>query len=70
MDVETCYVKVKPLDHILTPDELKKTTLLKIDVQGFEIEVLKGCNALINKISYIYVECSFLELYQGQALAY
>ena len=43
--------------------------LLKIDVQGFEMEVLKGCNSMLDYFSWVYVECSFIELYEGQALA-
>ena len=42
----------------------------KIDVQGFELEVLKGCEDILGKFAYAYIECSFTELYAGQALAY
>lgn len=44
-------------------------TLLKLDVQGFELEALKGAEKVLSRIKYVYVECSFEELYQGQALA-
>jgi hypothetical protein len=37
-------------------------------VQGFELEVLKGSEDLFEFIDYIYVECSFIELYEGQSL--
>jgi FkbM family methyltransferase len=39
--------------------------LLKIDVQGFELEVLKGCGAFLERIEHILVEVQFLPLYQG-----
>jgi hypothetical protein len=42
--------------------------LLKIDVQGFEMEVLRGAVEILSSFSSIYVECSFIELYSGQAL--
>ncbi|HEB94406.1 MAG TPA: FkbM family methyltransferase, partial [Gammaproteobacteria bacterium] len=42
---------------------------LKIDVQGFEMEVLRGCEELLRRFQYVYVECSFVELYAGQAFA-
>lgn len=29
-----------------------------------------GCEDIINKFSCLYIECSFIELYKGQALAY
>jgi len=41
---------------------------LKIDVQGFEYEVLSGCESLLEKFDQVYCECSFVELYSGQKL--
>ncbi len=63
-------VAVKPLDAILTTRDVFRPALLKIDVQGFEREVLKGSLSLLSCFSYVYVECSFMELYEGQALAH
>jgi len=65
----TQEVEVAPLHHFIEKDDLISPVFVKIDVQGYEIEVLKGCNNLIENIDYIYVECSFIELYTGQALA-
>lgn len=42
--------------------------LLKIDVQGLELEVLKGLGDELVRFADIYVECSFVHLYEGQAL--
>ncbi|WP_433029631.1 FkbM family methyltransferase [Actinomycetospora sp. CA-053990] len=42
--------------------------LLKIDVQGLELEVLKGLGQQIRRFADIYLECSFRHLYEGQAL--
>ena len=42
---------------------------LKIDVQGYELSTLRGCQPLLKRFEYVYVECSFMELYKGQALA-
>ena len=50
-------------------DELVGPIFVKIDVQGYELEVLKSCVNIINQFDYIYVECSFIELYNGQSLA-
>lgn len=61
-------VVVKPLNRIIV-QPVKSPALLKMDVQGFELEVLKGCLEIIDQFQYVYVECSFIELYQGQALA-
>jgi FkbM family methyltransferase len=62
-------VQTAPLHHCISPDQLTRPALLKLDVQGYELEALKGCREIFPSLSYIYVECSFLELYSGQALA-
>jgi FkbM family methyltransferase len=62
-------VKVAPLTDFFQYSDLNEVpTLLKIDVQGFELEVLQGCGDLINCIDWCYVECSYRELYIGQPL--
>lgn len=43
-------------------------TLLKIDTQGFESEVLRGAGDLVGRVGAIQLELSFVELYDGQAL--
>lgn len=61
-------VSVAPLDALVRVDQIRAPALLKIDVQGYELEALRGCNSLLPMIAAVYVECSFMELYQGQAL--
>lgn len=60
-------VPVRRLDECVKPD-FARPSLLKIDVQGYELEVLKGASALLPAIDAIYVEVSWAELYQGQAM--
>jgi FkbM family methyltransferase len=67
---ETRQVMVYPLSQLLDPASIPPASLLKIDVQGFELEVLQGCADILQKFSHLYIECSFIELYAGQALAY
>lgn len=62
-------VSVGPLTDFLAPSGLGTRNLLKIDVQGFELEVLKSAGPLLPHFDWIYVECSFVPLYEGQALA-
>jgi len=69
-EVGAFSVSVKPLSALLTEADIVSPALLKIDVQGYELEVLKGCGSLLKTFEYIFVECSFLELYQKQALAH
>jgi FkbM family methyltransferase len=61
-------IKISPLSYFLSKKDLVKPVFVKIDVQGFELEVLKGSEDLIENFDYIYVECSFIELYEKQAL--
>lgn len=63
-------IDVAPLSSHLMPEDIKSPAMLKLDVQGFEMEVLKGCESMIEKFDFIYCECSFIELYSGQKLAY
>lgn len=43
--------------------------LLKVDVQGFEKQVLQGSESLLQTLRGIYIEVSLASLYDGQALA-
>ena len=65
----TATVRVGPLRDFLTADQIESPALLKLDVQGFELQALQGCESLLHRFAYVYAECSFLELYSGQALA-
>lgn len=62
-------VKLGPLTDFLAPSELGARNLLKLDVQGFELEVLKSAEPLLPAFTWIYAECSHVPLYEGQALA-
>ncbi|MEO0983511.1 MAG: FkbM family methyltransferase [Pseudomonadota bacterium] len=61
-------IQIARLDDIVPAEDCAGQTLLKIDVQGFELEVLKGAAGLLRQIDHVYVECSFVELYSGQPL--
>jgi len=60
-------VPVRRLDVCLA-GPLARPSLLKIDVQGYELEVLKGATGLLSWVDAVYVEVSYVELYEGQAL--
>ncbi len=68
-EVSTQQVKIATLDAILCAEEIEPPSLLKLDVQGFELNTLRGCETLLYRFDYVYCECSFVELYSGQALA-
>lgn len=62
-------VRVVPLRTCVSADDLRAPALLKLDVQGYELEALKGSEDLLPGFDAILVEASFIELYEGQALA-
>ena len=68
-EVATAKVRVAPLMAFIGPEDVAAPAMLKLDVQGYELEALRGCESLLDRFAYVYVECSFIELYQGQALA-
>jgi FkbM family methyltransferase len=62
-------VTVARLNECISKEDLAGKSLLKLDVQGFELSTLRGCDDLLNEFHFVYVEASFIELYVGQALA-
>lgn len=56
------------LDEFRGEHELPFPDLLKLDVQGFELEVLKGALEVLAHATAVIVEVSFREYYSGQCL--
>jgi FkbM family methyltransferase len=67
-EVGTTRVNVRTLDKVLADRKLVGPALLKVDVQGFELPVLRGAEQTLRSFDQILVEASFAELYEGQAL--
>lgn len=67
-EVGTIKIPVERLDNILKISDINGPSLMKIDVQGYEYQVLQGASALLPFIDHIFIECSFVELYEGQKL--
>tara|TARA_B110000196_G_C21119734_1_gene652525 strand:- start:826 stop:1536 length:711 start_codon:yes stop_codon:yes gene_type:complete len=58
-------INIKTLDDYVLKEKINYIDLLKIDVQGYETEVLLGSlKSLSNKIHFIEVEICFVEYYQ------
>ncbi len=68
-ETATATVDVGPLSTYLAPDDVEPPALLKLDVQGFELSALEACEDQLARFAWVYVECSYVELYRGQALA-
>jgi FkbM family methyltransferase len=65
----TIMVPTRRLDGVSEISGLPDQTLLKLDVQGAELEVVRGAGELLDHIKWIYCEVSFVELYEGQPRA-
>lgn len=67
-EVGTHRVQVMTLDGVSTKWSGAKRILLKLDVQGFELGVLRGARLALRQCAFVYAECSEIPLYTGQAL--
>lgn len=68
-EIGVTRIKVAPLNNLISGKQIVSPAFLKLDVQGFELQALKGCESLLEKFDYIYCECSFMTLYEKQSLA-
>lgn len=61
-------VPIVPLDEVPEVWRNAKRALMKLDVQGFELSVLRGARQALKHCAYVYAECSHKTLYEGQPL--
>ncbi len=59
---------INTIDSWLKEKSIKKIDILKIDVQGSELDVIKGSKETLNKgiIKYILLEIIFVRVYENQ----
>ena len=67
-EIGTLKVRVATLDELDEVWSSARRALLKLDVQGFELSVLKGAKRALKNCAFVYAECSEIPLYSGQAL--
>lgn len=61
-------VPVRRLDSILGERKLVTPVLLKLDVQGYELRVLAGAQAVLEQVDALVLEQAFERFYLGQPL--
>ena len=65
---QSIEVDVVTLDQWFANRAISGTTLLKLDVQGFENEVLAGASELLKRVDYLLYESSFERMYHGEKI--
>ena len=67
--VRTIQVQTTTLDAFCDAQKVSRVDIMKIDVQGGELHVLRGAAGLLDqqRVRMIYVEVNFNELYVDQA---
>jgi FkbM family methyltransferase len=63
-----CPVPVDTLDSYVKARGVNQLDLLKIDVQGYDLEVLRGASGLLadQLVETILIEVNFVQMYVGQ----
>jgi FkbM family methyltransferase len=66
----TVAVQITSIDEFCDKNGVEHVDLLKIDTQGYEVEVLEGARRLLNSgsVSMIYAEVCFVRYYERQPL--
>ena len=58
-------VPISTLDDFCAEQKIAGAYLLKIDVQGYELEVLKGAIGILPHVDHVFVEAGIQRLYEG-----
>jgi FkbM family methyltransferase len=66
----TIPVKVSTIDAVCGASGISRIDLLKIDTQGYEVEVLRGAQRVLGSaaVSLVYAEVCFVPCYENQPL--
>jgi FkbM family methyltransferase len=66
--VPSDYLQMTTLDMLTEGTAFATPDFVKLDVQGYELEVLKGAERVLNSIQVILMEVNLIEIYKGAPL--
>jgi hypothetical protein len=66
--VQEVVRRMQTLDTVLAEAGMAGVDLIKLDVQGYELEVLKGAAKSLKTMQAVLMEVSLIEMYQGNPL--
>lgn len=61
-------VHIERVEDLIEQGVLPVPDIIKLDVQGFELEVLKGTGKYLSNATYLIIEVSFRKYYYGQPM--
>ena len=61
-------INVRTLDSLYSELKIEEPCLVKVDVQGYERNVILGGQEALKKVKIIIIEMSLKEMYEGEAL--
>jgi FkbM family methyltransferase len=64
----SCQIETNTLDDFCELEEINEISFLQIDVQGADLDVLKGASRILDSVSAIQIEVEFSHLYVDQPL--
>ncbi|MDB5243614.1 MAG: hypothetical protein JWP57_4239 [Spirosoma sp.] len=66
-DEKKSIAEITTIDQFCAEQKINTIDLLKIDTQGFELEILKGAETIIlnNRVGLIYLEVIFSKMYKN-----
>ncbi len=67
---QVIQVPMRPLDSFLADGTLRTPTILKADVQGYELAVLQGASQTLRHVVAVLLEVSFRRIYHDLPLAH
>jgi 2-O-methyltransferase len=62
---EKIKVRVETIDEWALQNKIAKVDFMWLDMQGHELEALKGAQSLLSSLSAIYTEVNLLSVYEG-----